>query len=158
MSEQDRHVEHVPHPHIEKRKDFLRQREDEVRGINAWLAVKITNMVGTMWCAYAFAALTLISLPEAIKGGVATLVAWIAQTFLQLVLLSIIMVGQKVQAKKSDEQLDQTYNDAEALLQISDEVHKLIKQNVSLTQQVDKLLRENTQLTEGVSALLHSQA
>src|ERR1039458_6474400 len=58
---------------------------------NAWLAVKVTTGVGTMWCAYVFAALALISLPSAISSGNAvTLVSWISQTFLQLVLLSVI--------------------------------------------------------------------
>jgi hypothetical protein len=56
-----------------------------------------------MWCAYAFALLALISLPEAIQShNVVTIVAWIAQTFLQLVLLSIILVGQKLQGEKTD--------------------------------------------------------
>ncbi len=109
-------------------------------GFNGWLAVTITNAVGTMWCAYAFTILTLISLPEAIKGGTATLIAWIAQTFLQLVLLSIIMVGQKVSAAASDKQALQTYKDAEALLEISNAVHKLLKTNTDLTQQIHKAL------------------
>ncbi|MDE1907457.1 MAG: hypothetical protein KGH75_13515, partial [Rhodospirillales bacterium] len=39
-------------------------------GINGRLAVFITDTVGTMWCAYVFAAIALVSLPEAIKGGV----------------------------------------------------------------------------------------
>src|ERR1700677_4234941 len=73
-------------------------------GFNGWLAVKITNPVGTMWCAYAFTIPALISLPDGIKGGRAVLVAWIGQTFLQLVLLSIIMVGQKVAAEEADKQ------------------------------------------------------
>jgi hypothetical protein len=68
---------------------------------NNWLALRITNIVSTMWCAYAFTALAFVSLPDAIKGGTAALVSWIAQTFLQLVLLSIIMVGQKVQAEQA---------------------------------------------------------
>ena len=63
-----------------------------------WLTafgVKITKVVGTMWCALAFAALACISLPAVIRSGNPTvIVAWVAQTFLQLVLLSIIMVGQ----------------------------------------------------------------
>jgi hypothetical protein len=64
---------------------------------NTWLALKITGTVGTMWAAYAFALLTLISLPAAIATGSAIIiVAWIAQTFLQLVLLPIIIVGQNV--------------------------------------------------------------
>ena len=71
---------------------------DRINAFNARLAAIITNAVATMWCAYIFAALALVSLPVAITGGSATLVAWTAQTFLQLVLLSVIMVGQKAQA------------------------------------------------------------
>jgi hypothetical protein len=132
-------MEHVPHPHLEARKQFLKMR-DELGTFNSRLAVGITNIVGTMWCAYAFALLALISFPEAVKAGTATLVAWFAQTFLQLVLLSIIMVGQKVAAAKSDRQLEQTYMDAEALLQINDDMHKLLKQNTLLTEQINQLI------------------
>jgi ABC-type nickel/cobalt efflux system permease component RcnA len=135
-------MEHVPHPHLEKRKDFLKRHRESAKGFNNRLAVAITNTVGTMWCAYAFAILALISLPEAIKAGISALIAWIAQTFLQLVLLSIIMVGQKVAAEKSDRQLEQTYMDAEALLQISDDMHRLLKQNTLLTEQINELIRE----------------
>jgi hypothetical protein len=148
------HVPHIPHPHIQLRKDFLKQRMASAQGFNNKLAVRITNVVGTMWCAYAFAALALISLPAAYQAGTATLVAWFAQTFLQLVLLSIIMVGQKVAAEKSDAQLDQTYKDAEALLEMNDDMHRLIKQNVTLTAQIDEVLRQNTTLTEQINALI----
>ncbi len=147
-------VLHVPHPHIEKRKRFIEQHRDQVKNLNNRIAVGITNVVGTMWCAYAFAIIALISLPDAFRGGTSALIAWIAQTFLQLVLLSIIMVGQKVASQKSDRQLEQTYLDAEALLQINDEMHNLIKQNHKLTQQIDELIRRNTGLTEGRDAFL----
>jgi hypothetical protein len=84
---------------------------------NAGLAVKITDGVGTMWCAYAFALLALVSLPDAIASRSAvTLVSWISQTFLQLVLLSIIIVGQNVQAAASDLRAQATYEDADAVL------------------------------------------
>jgi len=66
------------------------------------VAILITNAVGTMWCAILFTILALISLPDAIAGGKATIISWIAQTFLQLVLLSIIMVGQNIQSKRSE--------------------------------------------------------
>ena len=135
-------MDHTPHPHIDKRKKFAEATGDKPSGFNNWLAVKITNVVGTMWCAYAFTIIALISLPEAIKGGTSTLIPWIAQTFLQLVLLSIIMVGQKVAAAGSDKQLQQTYEDAEALLHITDEMHKLLKQNTKLTERIDELLRK----------------
>jgi ABC-type nickel/cobalt efflux system permease component RcnA len=148
------HVPHIPHPHIQLRKDFLKQRMASAQGFNNKLAVRITNVVGTMWCAYAFAVLALISLPAAYEAGTATLVAWFAQTFLQLVLLSIIMVGQKVAAEKSDAQLDQTYKDAEALLEMNDDMHRLIKQNVTLTTQIDDVLRQNMTLTEQINTLI----
>ncbi len=84
---------------------------------NAWLAVKVTDGVGTMWCAYAFAALALVSLPEAIQSGNAvTLVSWVSQTFLQLVLLSVIIVGQNVLAAAADKRSEATYKDADAVL------------------------------------------
>jgi hypothetical protein len=44
------------------------------------------------------------------------IVGWIAQTFLQLVLLPVIIVGQNLQAAASDKRAQQTYNDAEAVL------------------------------------------
>ena len=130
-------TEHTPHPRIaERAKAGPQLTLDEHIGFNGRVAILITNSVGTMWCAYAFALLALISLPDAIKAGTAALVAWIAQTFLQLVLLSVIMVGQKVSAAASDKQALQTYKDAEALLKIQDDVHRLIKINNDLTSQI----------------------
>ena len=103
-------AEHTPHPRIAERAQAgPHTTKAEQTSLNGKIAILITNMVGTMWCAYAFALLALISLPEAIKGGTAALIAWIAQTFLQLVLLSVIMVGQKVSAAASDKQALQTY-------------------------------------------------
>ena len=82
-------MEQVKHPRIDERKKHgVHTTREERSGFNGWLAVKITGIVGTMWCAYAFTLLALVSLPDAIKGGRGPLIAWIAQTFLQLVLLS----------------------------------------------------------------------
>jgi hypothetical protein len=89
----------------------------EVEGFNAKLALVITRSVGTMACAYVFAAIALISLPAAINSGqVIVIVAWIAQTFLQLVLLSIIMVGQSVQSAASDARATKEFADTETIL------------------------------------------
>lgn len=130
---------HVPHPYIAQRK--LKPAGlvgDAHMGFNGWLAVLITKSVGSMWCAYAFAALALISLPSAIQQGTVATVSWISQTFLQLVLLSVIMVGQQVLAKASDKQALQTYNDAEAVLQLTDDIHRLIKVNNKLTDEIHR--------------------
>ncbi|MGA8725158.1 MAG: hypothetical protein WB565_08940 [Acidimicrobiales bacterium] len=84
---------------------------------NAWFAVKVTKGVGTMWCAYAFAALACVSLPAAIRSHDAvTLVSWISQTFLQLVLLSVVIVGQNVLAAAADKRSVETSEDADAVL------------------------------------------
>ena len=135
-------MQQSPQSRLERRKAYgVHTIAREITGFNGWLAINITNIVGTMWCAYAFTILALVSLPDAIRGGRGPLIAWIAQTFLQLVLLSIIMVGQKVAAAASDKQAYQTYQDAEALLQISNDIHALLKQNTELTEQIDKLLQ-----------------
>jgi len=130
-------IEHTPHERLaEREKAGPHTTKAELTTLNGKIAVVITNAVGTMWCAYAFTLLALISLPDAIKAGTAALVAWIAQTFLQLVLLSVIMVGQKVAAAASDKQALQTFKDAEALLKIQDDVHRLIKLNNELTAEI----------------------
>jgi hypothetical protein len=85
--------------------------------LNARFGVFITVAVGTMWCAYIFTLLAMVSLPAALKShDQIIIVAWIAQTFLQLVLLPIIIVGQNVQAAASDQRAEDTYKDAEAVL------------------------------------------
>ena len=79
--------------------------------------MKVTNGVGTMWCAYAFAALAFISLPKAIQShNAVTIVSWISQTFLQLVLLSVVIVGQNILAAAADKRSEATFKDTDALL------------------------------------------
>ena len=132
---------HTPHERlVERAKHGPHTRKDEHIGFNGRIAMLITTAVGTMWCAYVFAGIALISLPSAIQAGTAPLIAWIAQTFLQLVLLSVIMVGQKVSAAASDKQALQTFKDAEALLVIQDDVHKLIKINNDLTTEIHAMM------------------
>jgi hypothetical protein len=126
---------HVPHPHTLERlghkdkpvrtADVVNQRA--TNRFNAWLAVKITDGVGTMWCAYIFAIIALIGLPPALRPGGEGIIAWIAQTFLQLVLLSIIIVGQNIAAASSDQRSENTYKDAEAILSEAIEIQKHLK-------------------------------
>jgi hypothetical protein len=85
-------------------------------GVNAKIAVFLTNIVGSMWCAYAFAVIAFIGLPPALKPGGEGIISWIAQTFLQLVLLSVIMVGQNVQSVASDVRSQHTYDDTVLIL------------------------------------------
>ncbi len=119
--------QYVPHPHIEARKaagpPTVAKALEEIHGpgrlgrLNAKIGLRITVIVGTMWCAYVFTLLALISAPTAFSSGdKLIIVAWIAQTFLQLVLLPIIIVGQNVQAAAADARSLATYQDAAAVL------------------------------------------
>jgi hypothetical protein len=110
----------------------IKRAVGEVEGFNAKLAVIITSGVGTMACAYVFGLIALISLPKILieagalpasavphflnNAGLILIVAWVAQTFLQLVLLSIILVGQRVQSHASDARAEKEFNDTEEIL------------------------------------------
>ena len=94
----------------------LRSEIQRANGLNAKIAVFLTNIVGSMWCAYVFAIIALLGLRPALRPGGEGLVAWIAQTFLQLVLLSVIMVGQNVQSQASDVRSQHTYDDTVQIL------------------------------------------
>lgn len=91
---------------------------------NTWLAVRITGTVGTMWIAYLFGAIALISLPAALRSGdVIVIVSWVAQTFLQLVLLPIIIVGQNVIQAANDARAEADHETLTAVHRLTVEVH-----------------------------------
>jgi hypothetical protein len=76
------------------------------------LGEKITNKVGTMWCAGLFAILALAGLPKALSEN--KFVDWLIQDFLQLVLMSVILVGQDVQSKKTEKLIKETHQASKA--------------------------------------------
>ena len=112
--------------------------DNTVGRANAWLAVKITRGVGSMWCAYLFAALALVSLPAAIQSGNnVIIVSWISQTFLQLVLLSVIIVGQNVQAASSDARAEADHETLDAVHTLTVAVHAINEQQTVILQRLD---------------------
>jgi len=93
---------------------------------NTWLAVRITKTVGSMWIAYLFACIALISLPAALRSGdVIVIVSWVAQTFLQLVLLPIIIVGQNVIQAANDARAEADHETLTAIHRLTIEVHAI---------------------------------
>lgn len=114
---------------------------------------RITWAVGTMWVAILFAAIAFISLPAAIQSGSAlVIVAWVAQTFLQLVLLPVIMVGQNLmgaaaekraatQAAASDARSERTLEGVEKLLAL--QTAKIAVEHKKTRDHVTAALREN---------------
>ena len=121
------------HPRIEELKSGRPVKTRDMRRLtnpnwlvrfNARFGLLITVSVGTMWCAYLFTVLALFALPYAVKQGMYFIIVWLSSSFLQLVLLPIIIVGQNIQAKAADKRAEETYKDAEAVLKESEEIQK----------------------------------
>jgi ABC-type multidrug transport system fused ATPase/permease subunit len=140
---------HEHHPYQPRNVNLVHEAEQKAAGVNTRIAVGLTKSVGTMWTAYTFAALAVVGL-LAILGLlspiVALLVVWISQTFLQLTLLPIIMVGQNVLGRKSELQADEqfnttmtSYNDIEQVMQhLSAQDAELLRHTRMLTHLMEK--------------------
>ena len=122
-----------------------RTAEEKIHGsniigkVNTYLALFITKAVGSMWCAYIFAILAIISLPAAIRShDPIIIVAWIAQTFLQLVLLPIIIVGQNVQAEASDQRAQHDHLILMAIHTLSTEIYKITERQAKILDLLEK--------------------
>ncbi len=101
---------------------------------NAAVAVWITRIVGTMYCAYAFTLIALVALPAAIEQGSPTvLVNWLSSNFLQLVLLPIIIVGQNVISAAQDSRAEADHETLTAL-------HQLAKQQIEILEGQNRIL------------------
>ena len=122
-----RDLRRVDHPNV-----FVR--------FNARFGLRITLVVGTMWMAYLFSVIALFALPDAIKQGTYFVIVWLSSSFLQLVLLPIIIVGQNIQAKAADKRAEDTYKDAEAMLKESEEIQKhLLAQDEAILNILNRL-------------------
>jgi hypothetical protein len=109
---------------------------------NTALAVTVTKSVGTMWAAYLF---TLI----AIGGGVAVvtqnafltaLSVLISQTFLQLVLLPIIIVGQNVISASQDARAEADHITLTTLHAINVQQLEILKQHRRMLERQEEIL------------------
>ena len=102
----------------------------QIRDFNKQIALFVTEKVGTMTCAYLFALMALISLPEALSSeDPLEIVSWIAETFLQLVLLSIIIVGQNIQSEIAEQQAQTDRETLAAIKKLAEEIHVVATQS-----------------------------
>jgi hypothetical protein len=141
--------QHEPHPRVAThRKSAPPKAADEHVGFNGRVALLLTTVVGTMWCAYAFAVLALVALPSALAdGSMLAIVQWVSQTFIQLVMLSVIMVGQNILSKAGDRRAEMTYKDADATFHEAGQIQKhLIAQDAALNALLDKVAALEAQL------------
>lgn len=117
--------QHNPLSHKPRNVNVQHKAEQEASGVNTRIAVALTKSVGTMWTAYSFAVLAIVGL-LAILGLlpplVALLVVWASQTFIQLVMLPILSVGQNVLGRHAElmaeEQFNTTMNSYHAIEEI----------------------------------------
>jgi len=146
--------QYVEHPRIAERRLHGPPTTNEVREklhgtskmakFNGRVGLKINIVVGTMWCAYLFTLLALVSAPSAFSSGNSIIIiAWIAQTFLQLVLLPIIIVGQNIQAAAADARSQATYDDAAAVLEEAKQIQAHLE---AQDQAIEKILASLTAL------------
>ena len=87
--------EHVPR-HVTSRDVRVQMHGSSPIGrFNDLLAVGVTKVVGSMWAAYIFVLIALVSFPQALiaflNGDTIVGVTWLSQSFLQLVLLPIFV-------------------------------------------------------------------
>lgn len=154
--------DYTPHARVEERRKSgpptvreaaksLHPQDKAINRFNRRVGLGITTSVGTMWCAYAFAVLALVSLPAAILShDPIVIVAWIAQTFLQLVLLPVIIVGQNIQAAASDARAAATYEDAGAILTEAQQIQQhLAVQDAAIGALLDKIKGLEASLAQG---------
>lgn len=137
-------------------KEVLREWRSAERGakkFNRKVGLAVTKAVATMWCAYIFALIAFISLPQAIHDSFLTgsfkplpIVTWVAQTFLQLVLLAVILYGQNLQSERADARAEATWRntkDAETrLAEILDGISKRGEENARMESQNNEILKE----------------
>jgi hypothetical protein len=112
-----------PHQHQPRNVNLVHEAEKASSGFNQKLAIGLTKAVGTMICAYIFAVLAIIGYPG-FHATATQWVQWISQTFIQLVMLSVIMVGQSILGRQQELQADEqfhttmsSYHDIEQIMQ-----------------------------------------
>jgi hypothetical protein len=90
--------------------------------MNDWVGQKVTALLGSMWAAYLFAALAIYGFPHTHTPH--DVVAWISQTFVQFVALSIIQHGVNKADSKHTQTLEHHRGLVERLERIEGHVTK----------------------------------
>jgi uncharacterized membrane protein len=138
-----------PNPYLRERKRHRPSRvADEHLGFNGSLAVLITKSVGTMWAVYTVTTLILLWMAIGAWGPLHAVDPYpfafllFLGNVVELMLLSIILVGQAVLGAASDKRALRTYQDAEAILHEVGQLH-------------DHLLSQDKVLNQGISLVDH---
>jgi hypothetical protein len=108
---------------------------------NNALAVVVTQGVGTMWAAYVFVIIALVSFPQALaaflQGDTLVGVTWLSQSFLQLVLLPILLVGQRVISDAQDARAETDHETLTALHTINVQQLQILEALAAMRKQAE---------------------
>jgi hypothetical protein len=116
---------------------------DTLKKFNERFAMWATTSVSTMTCAYLFAIIAIVALPQAIHDTFSNgfqplpLVSWLSQSFLQLTLLSIIMLGQELQSRDAEKRSVEQYN---AVMETLADMRKLMTEEDEILADEDAAL------------------
>jgi hypothetical protein len=135
---------HNPRPH--NHANILVKLEQEISSINTKIAVTLTRAVGSMTCAYIFVCLSIAGFPG-LHASMPTYVQWVSQTFLQLVFLPVLSVGQQVLSKHQEvmathqyETVENIYHDADQVVQhLAKQDEELLRQSEMINAILEKL-------------------
>lgn len=146
--------QHQMHAHIPHNVNALHAAEVAMSTWNQRLAVWVTQAVSSMWTAYTFALLATIGL-LGILGWLSpvavVLVSWTSQTFLQLVFLPILSVGQAVVSRKQELQADEQFRFVEKTYHDIEEIGAhLAAQDAVLMQMVQRFDRLEQRMEQHV--------
>lgn len=140
--------EHVPHPWIAERDKKRPHKIGENHlTFNEKLAVFLTEQFGTMWMFYALVVwnigwpiLAVMNFSFFKHDPYPFTFLLFLSNLVQLFALPILALGQQILSRASEKQAEQTFRDAEAILKLQDEVHRLIKINNRLTEEIHRSL------------------
>jgi hypothetical protein len=137
-----RPTEHIPRMVPRSEGHDMVHGTGAVGRFNRWLAVGITKGVGTMWAAYAFVLIALVSFPQALdafrRGDTLIGITWLSQSFLQLVLLPIIIVGQNVISASQDARAEADHETLTALQTINVRQLHLLEQQQEILEKLEQ--------------------
>lgn len=147
-----------PNSNVIHPKELIKAEEKFVSRLNTRLALNITNSVGSMWSAYLFALVSLLSLPAilvlispgirhdfpkwVVAGSLITLVAWVSQNFLQLVLLPVIMVGQNVIQGHQEAKAETDHKTLTYLANLQEEQMTELKNQGKILEYIEKRIKQ----------------
>lgn len=125
------------HGHIVHHRTVDHHRTDTAyQRFNKKVAIWLTAKVGTMTCFWIFNLISVIGLPATLlavglhlhfgpmqwitAAGFILLVQWVAQSWLQLILLPGLMVGQNLQSLANDARAAMTFEHTERIINLLD--------------------------------------